>query len=52
MAVPKMWIRVVGFSLLLAGVFISMAVGLLYVPTAIAAGWVMVGSESGSGPGD
>jgi hypothetical protein len=47
-----MWIRVVGFSLLLAGVLLSMAVGLLYVPTAVAAGLVMVRRESGSGPGD
>jgi len=44
-AVPRMWVRVVGFVLLLAGVLISMAVGLLYVPTAIAAGWVMVSDE-------
>jgi cell division protein FtsW (lipid II flippase) len=31
--VPKKWVRIVGFVLLLAGVFISMAVGLLYLPT-------------------
>src|ERR1035437_1842107 len=32
-AVPRKWVRIVGFVLLLAGVFISMAVGLLYLPT-------------------
>ena len=48
-AVPKMWVRVVGFVLLLAGVLISMAVGLLYVPTVIAAGWVMLGRQSAPG---
>src|SRR5664279_4793408 len=43
--VPKKWVRIVGFVLLLAGVFISMAVGLLYVPTFLAAVWVMTRDE-------
>jgi hypothetical protein len=51
-AVPKMWVRVVGFVILLAGVLISMAVGLLYVPTAIAAGWVMVRTDNATRPGE
>ena len=44
-AVPKKWVRIVGFVLLLAGVFISMAVGLLYLPTFFAAVWVMTRDE-------
>jgi hypothetical protein len=32
-AVPNKWVRFVGFVLLIAGVLISMAVGLLYLPT-------------------
>ena len=44
-AVPRKWVRVVGFVLLLAGVFISMAVGLLYLPTFFAAVWVMTRDE-------
>jgi hypothetical protein len=51
-AVPKKWVRILGCVLLVAGVFISMAVGLLYVPTAVAAGWVMVGSQNAPGPGE
>jgi hypothetical protein len=43
--VPKKWVRIVGFVLLLAGVFISMAVGLLYLPTFFAFVWVMVRDE-------
>jgi hypothetical protein len=54
-AVPKKWVRIVGFVLLLAGVFVSMAIGLLYVPTFLAAVWVMTrdeppGVQSGPGP--
>src|ERR1035437_7707237 len=44
-AVPRKWVRIVGFVLLLAGVFISMAVGLLYLPPFFAAVWVMVRDE-------
>jgi hypothetical protein len=44
-ALPKKWVRIVGFVLLLAGVFISMAVGLLYLPTFFAAVWVMTRDE-------
>ena len=48
-AVPRKWVRIVGFVLLLAGVFISMAVGLLYLPTFFAAVWVMTRDERPSG---
>jgi hypothetical protein len=41
-AVPNKWVRIVGLVLLLAGVLISMAVGLLYLPTFFAFVWVMV----------
>src|ERR1039458_4691564 len=44
-AVPKKWVRIVGFVLLLAGVFVSMGVGLLYLPALIAAVWVMTRDE-------
>jgi cell division protein FtsW (lipid II flippase) len=44
-AIPRKWVRIVGFVLLLAGVFISMAVGLLYLPTFFAAVWVMTRDE-------
>jgi hypothetical protein len=44
-AVPKKSVRIVGFVLLLAGVFVSMAIGLLYVPTFLAAVWVMTRDE-------
>ena len=44
-AVPKKWVRIVGFVLLLAGVFVSMAIGLLYLPTFLAAVWVMTRDE-------
>src|SRR5258708_29650086 len=44
-AVPKKWVRIVAFVLLLAGVFISMVVGLLYLPTFFAALWVMTRGE-------
>ena len=40
-AVPSKWVRFVGFVLLIAGVLISMAVGLLYLPTFFAFVWVM-----------
>jgi hypothetical protein len=40
-AVPNKWVRIVGLVLLLAGVLISMAVGLLYLPTFFAFVWVM-----------
>jgi cell division protein FtsW (lipid II flippase) len=53
-AVPKKWVRIVGFVLLLAGVLISMAVGLLYLPTFFAFVWVMTRDERPpvqSGPG-
>jgi hypothetical protein len=40
---PRMWVRLLGFLILLAGVFISGAsVGWFYVPTLFAAGCVMV----------
>jgi hypothetical protein len=40
---PRMWVRLVGLPILLAGVFLSGAsVGLFYVPTVLAAGCVMV----------
>ena len=44
-ALPRKSVRIVGFVLLLAGVFISMAVGLLYLPTFFAAVWVMTRDE-------
>jgi cell division protein FtsW (lipid II flippase) len=44
-AVPQESVRIVGFVLLLAGVFISMAVGLLYLPTFFAFVWVMTRDE-------
>jgi hypothetical protein len=44
-AVPNKWVRFVGFVILLAGVFISMGAGLLYLPTFFAAVWVMVRDE-------
>ena len=44
-AVPKKSVRIVGFVLLLAGVFISMAIGLLYLPTFFAFVWVMTRDE-------
>ena len=53
-AVSKKWVRIVGFVLLLAGVLISMAVGLLYLPTVLAFVWVMARDERPpvqSGPG-
>ena len=55
-AVPNKWVRMVGLVLLLAGVLISMAVGLLYLPTFFAFVWVMTRDErppvqSGPGPG-
>jgi hypothetical protein len=55
-AVPNKWVRFVGFVLLIAGVLISMAVGLLYLPTFFAFVWVMTRDErppvqSGPAPG-
>ena len=53
-AVPNKWVRFVGFVLLLAGVLISMAVGLLYLPTFFAFVWVMTRDDRPSvqsGPG-
>jgi hypothetical protein len=44
-AVPSKWVRFVGFVFLIAGVLISMAVGLLYLPTFLAFVWVMVRDE-------
>jgi hypothetical protein len=44
-AVPSKWVRIVGIVLLLAGVLISMAVGLLYLPTFFAVVWVMLRNE-------
>src|ERR1035438_1484717 len=44
-AVPNKWVRFVGFVLLIAGVLISMAVGLLYLPTFFAFVWVMARDE-------
>jgi cell division protein FtsW (lipid II flippase) len=56
-AVPNKWVRFVGFVLLIGGVLISMAVGLLYLPTFFAFVWVMTRDErppvqSGPGPGE
>lgn len=43
MALPVRWVWLVAFLLLIAGVLVAAAsVGYLYVPTLIAAGWVMV----------
>jgi hypothetical protein len=53
-AVPKKWVRFAGVVLLLAEVLISMAVGLLYLPTFFTAVWIMVRGEQlpvQSGPG-
>jgi hypothetical protein len=53
-AVPSKWVRFTGIALLLAGVLISMAVGLLYLPTFFAFVWVMARDERPpvqSGPG-
>ena len=55
-AVPNKWVRFLGFVLLIAGVLISMAVGLLYLPTFFAFVWMMTRDErppvqSGPGPG-
>ena len=44
-AVPKKSVRIVGFVVLLVGVFVSMAIGLLYLPTFFAAVWVMTRDE-------
>jgi len=45
-AVPRKWVRIVGFVLLLAGVFITgFSVGLFYLPTFFAFVWVMVRDE-------
>ena len=54
-AVPNKWVRFVGFVLLIAGVLISMAVGLLYLPTFFAFVWVMTRDKRPhvhSGPGE
>ena len=41
MAVPRRWVRLVAFLVLLCGVLLaSMTVGMFYIPTLIAAGWV------------
>ena len=53
-AVPSKWVRFTGIALLLAGVLISIAVGLLYLPTFFAFVWVMTRDERPpvqSGPG-
>ena len=45
-AVPRKWVRIVGFVLLLAGVFITgFSVGMFYLPTFFAFVWVMVRDE-------
>jgi hypothetical protein len=45
-AVPSKWVRLVGFVLLLAGMFITgFSVGLFYLPTFFAAVWVMTRDE-------
>ena len=44
-AVPRKWVRFTGVLFLLAGVLISMAVGLLYLPTLFAFIWVMARDE-------
>jgi hypothetical protein len=54
-AVPSKWVRFTGIALLLAGVLISIAVGLLYLPTFFAFVWVMTRDERPhvhSGPGE
>ena len=55
-AVPNKWVLFVGLVTLLAGVLISMAVGLLYLPTFFAVVWVMTRDgptpvPPGPGPG-
>src|ERR1039458_3339787 len=53
--VPRKWVRFTGIVLLLAGVLISMAVGLLYLPTFFAFVWVMTRDKRPhvhSGPGE
>jgi hypothetical protein len=45
-AVPKKSVRIVGFVLLLAGVFITgFSVGMFYLPTFFAFVWVMARDE-------
>jgi hypothetical protein len=45
-AVPSKWVRLVGFVLLLAGIFITgFSVGLFYLPTFFVFVWVMVRDE-------
>ena len=44
-AVQPKWVRFTGVLFLLAGVLISMAVGLLYLPTLFAFIWVMTRDE-------
>ena len=45
-AVPRKWVRIVGFVLLLAGVFITgFSVGMFYLPTFFAFVWVMARDE-------
>ena len=45
-AVPRKWVRIVGFVLLLAGVFITgFSVGMFYLPAFFAFVWVMVRDE-------
>jgi hypothetical protein len=42
-AVPNLGVRFVGFMLLMAGVLITgMSIGLLYLPTAMVALWILV----------
>src|ERR1019366_3265372 len=45
-AVPSKWVRLVGFVLLLAGIFITgFSVGVFYLPTFFVFVWVMVRDE-------
>jgi hypothetical protein len=45
-AVPSKWVRLVGFVLLLAGMFITgFSVGMFYLPTFFVFVWVMVRDE-------
>ena len=42
MAVPQRWVWLMAFLVLLAGVLLAgMSVGMFYIPTLVAAGWIM-----------
>lgn len=41
-AAPKLWLRLVAFLVLLFGVLLAgMSVGMFYIPTLVAAGWII-----------